>query len=414
MTIKAIAVCPGTTASVTATGTFTVGETHIISARVSSYDPALSTDGVTVTLSGNGIRRTAQVLNGSAAFDGLPDGTYTLSFAATASFAAASARVTVAGSNQQVQVTLQKAGTGSAGFPSATIPISSGAGAVSVTVSVSGGTAVLGALSDSEISTLVSDEKAPIDVVFDLSGLQGVTTVDLPTETFGKLAQALAEHGGDDTVTIRTAAGERKFDEGTILAIAAQTAGETVSLTLEKRPFVDVAVRSWYYDAVYYCYDNGYFYGTDGDHFTPKGTMTRAMFAAVLYRMAGEPPVEGENPFTDVKNGKWYTDAILWALGEKIIVGYGNGKFGTNDPVTREQMVTLFWRYNGKPTGEGADLSAFSDADRISGWARDAFAWAVGAGILSGKGNGILDPKGAATRAEVAQIVMSYETKFGS
>ena len=183
-------------------------------------------------------------------------------------------------------------------------------------------------------------------------------------------------------------------------------------MTYEKRPFVDVTDGSWYYDAVYYCYDNGYFYGTSDDQFTPGGTMTRAMFATVLYRIAGEPEVTGENPFTDVEAGKWYTDAIIWASGEKIIEGYGKGVFGTNDPVTREQMVTLFWRYTGKPAAENADLSSFSDAGQISTWAADAFRWAVSMGIINGKGNGILDPKGTATRAEVAQIVMNYGVKL--
>ena len=91
---------------------------------------------------------------------------------------------------------------------------------------------------------------------------------------------------------------------------------------------------------------------------------------------------------------------------------YGNGRFGTDDPVTREQMVTLFWRYQGRPEGS-ADLSGYSDAEKIHAWARDAFAWAVGAGVINGKGGGILDPAGTAARAEVAQIVTNYDTKLG-
>ena len=179
------------------------------------------------------------------------------------------------------------------------------------------------------------------------------------------------------------------------------------------RPFVDVPEDAWFYDAVYHCYDSGYFKGVDDTHFAPQGTMTRAMFATVLYRIAGEPAVTGENPFTDVKDGQWYTDAVVWAAENKIIEGYGKGVFGTDDPVTREQMVTIFWRYNEQPEAEDADLSGFTDADRISTWAEDAFAWAVEAGVISGKGNGVLDPKGTATRAEVSQIVTNYDTKIG-
>ena len=179
----------------------------------------------------------------------------------------------------------------------------------------------------------------------------------------------------------------------------------------QTRPFLDVSEDAWYYDAVYHCYDNGYFEGESDTKFAPDSTMTRAMFATVLYRIAGEPEVTGENPFSDVEAGKWYTDAVIWAAGEKIIEGYGNGKFGTNDPVTREQMATCFWRYQGKPAAENADLTAFSDADKISAWAKDAFDWAVSTGVIDGKGNGILDPKGKAMRTEVAKIVMNYDVK---
>ena len=91
--------------------------------------------------------------------------------------------------------------------------------------------------------------------------------------------------------------------------------------------------------------------------------------------------------------------------------GYGGGRFGTDDPVTREQMVTMLWRFMGMPAAENADLSAYGDADEISGWAKEAFSWAVGTGVISGKGNGRLDPKGTAKRSEVAQIVMNYNTK---
>ena len=109
----------------------------------------------------------------------------------------------------------------------------------------------------------------------------------------------------------------------------------------------------------------------------------------------------------------WYTNAAIWAAEEGLIEGYGNGLFGIMDPITREQMVTILWRWSGEPAAANRDLSAFKDADAISEWAKDAFAWAVDLGIISGKGNGILDPKGRATRAEVAQVVMNYDLKVG-
>ena len=186
---------------------------------------------------------------------------------------------------------------------------------------------------------------------------------------------------------------------------------EGLPLHLTVFAFDDVAETDWFYNAVYHCYGKGYFKGVSETLFAPRSTMTRAMFATVLYRIAGEPEVTGSSPFGDVPDGKWYTNPIIWASGEGIILGYGNGIFGREDPVTREQMVTLFWRYQNRPAAAEPDLSAFTDADMISGWAKEAFEWAVSVGVINGKGNGILDPKGTATRAEVAQIVMNFDTK---
>jgi len=178
-----------------------------------------------------------------------------------------------------------------------------------------------------------------------------------------------------------------------------------------ENPYTDVMETNWFYEAVKHCAGKGYFNGTGNNLYSPNGIMTRAMFATVLYRIAGEPEVMGDNPFKDVEDGGWHSDAVIWAASNGIINGYGGGIFGTNDPVTREQMVVLFWRYNGSPTVDNADLSNFTDTGKISGWAQQAMEWAVSVGVISGKGNGILDPDGTATRAEVAQIVMNYDTK---
>ena len=146
---------------------------------------------------------------------------------------------------------------------------------------------------------------------------------------------------------------------------------------------------------------------SDGWYNTLSRKTQKHVFA--LWRIAGKPAAVGGKSFNDVKAGEWYTDAVLWASGNGILDGYGDGRFGTNDPVTREQMVTLLWRFSGKPAGS-ADLSGYQDADQISDWAKEAFAWAVGIGLVQGKGDGVLDPQGKATRAEVAQIVMNYDT----
>jgi len=179
-------------------------------------------------------------------------------------------------------------------------------------------------------------------------------------------------------------------------------------------PYLDVPGKLWSSPAVRYVTERGVMNGTGGGMFTPEGRMTRAMFAAVLYRIAGEPETAGGNPFTDVSDGRWYTDAVIWAAGEGIIGGYGDGRFGADDPVTREQLVTLLWRCIGKPAAEDADLSAFADADQIGDWAADAMAWAVGAGILNGRDGGMLAPKDTAARAEVAALIQRFCEKSGA
>lgn len=234
-----------------------------------------------------------------------------------------------------------------------------------------------------------------------------VTITITPDEGYELDALIVTDASGKEVAVTKNADGTFSFKQPAGKVTIKATFKESVA---PERPFEDVKEADWFYDAVYYCFDKGYFKGTGTVTFSPKETMTRAMFATVLWRIAGEPAAEGGKSFNDVEDGKWYTDAVLWASGEGILDGYGDGTFGTNDPVTREQMVALLWRYSGKPAGT-ADLSGYKDADQISDWAREAFAWAVSVGLVQGKGDGILDPGGKATRAEVAQIVMNYDTK---
>jgi hypothetical protein len=172
------------------------------------------------------------------------------------------------------------------------------------------------------------------------------------------------------------------------------------------RPFVDVKENDWFYEAVYYCYDQGWFKGVSDTEFAPKASMTRAMVVTVLWRLAGEPGVATTAPFSDVESGKWYSQAVEWAYNMGIIQGYGDGRFGVTDSVTREQLVVMLWRMLGKPAVTG-DLSNFKDADKVSSWAKEAMSWAVGIGVINGDDTGALNPGGQATRAEVAQIMMN-------
>jgi len=176
-------------------------------------------------------------------------------------------------------------------------------------------------------------------------------------------------------------------------------------------PYTDVPSNAWYFSAVKYVTVNGFMNGTGNNRFSPSTPTTRAMFATVLHRMAGKPNASGPNVFTDVADGKWYTDAIRWANEKKLVLGYGNNKFGTNDNITREQAVTLLYRYSeliGLDISGQADLSKYSDASKISSWALVAMRWAVSAGIVSGRTPTTLVPQGQMTRVEAAQLLLNY------
>lgn len=179
-------------------------------------------------------------------------------------------------------------------------------------------------------------------------------------------------------------------------------------------PFDDISQSAWYYGAVEYVYSNDMMQGTSATTFSPEVEMSRGMIATVLYRLENTPALTGSTSFSDVGGNEWYTDAIQWAAENNIMSGYGNNRFGPMDSVTREQLAVILYNYaasKGISVEAEGDLSVFHDAENVSDWAEKAISWAVGVGLLSGKGNGILDPTGTATRAEVAQILMNYCTK---
>ena len=139
--------------------------------------------------------------------------------------------------------------------------------------------------------------------------------------------------------------------------------------------------------------------------------MNRAELVAVLYRLEGKPAMSGDMHFSDVNAGQAYSDAILWASQKGIIGGYGNGKFGSNDPATREQAIVMLYRYakyKGLDVSASGDLSGFVDADKISGWALDAMKWAVAVGIVQERPGSKTAPKDSSTRAETAMIFKRY------
>ena len=175
-------------------------------------------------------------------------------------------------------------------------------------------------------------------------------------------------------------------------------------------PFNDVSESEWFYEAVKYVYDKGMMNGVSDTSFAPYSNLTRGMIAQVLYNLEGKPAVSG-SAYTDVAADQWYNDAVNWAAQKGIVTGYGDGTFGPMDNITREQMAAILYRYaqyKGYDVSAKGDLTAFTDGNTVSDWAKDAMSWAVGTALFNGKGDGILDPTTTATRAEVAKILMTY------
>ena len=179
----------------------------------------------------------------------------------------------------------------------------------------------------------------------------------------------------------------RKLKKLAALFIAAAltlSMSTTAFAALDDTGYADVDANAWYADAVVYCRDNGLMNGTSDTAFSPDETMTRAMLATVLYRLAESPAVSGSDSFTDTVEDSWYSPAVLWAAQNGIVTGYGDGLFGTDDPVTREQIAAIMWRYAGSPAAEsGTD---FADEDSISTYAAQAVDWAQAVGIINGVG----------------------------
>lgn len=176
-------------------------------------------------------------------------------------------------------------------------------------------------------------------------------------------------------------------------------------------PFRDVALGAWYYDAVMYAADKNLMGGVGDGVFAPGEPTSRGMIVTILYRLEGSPAVPGVSGFLDVADGVWYADAVAWAVSNNIVGGYGNGSFGPNDPITREDMAVILYRYavyRGCDVTARADLSAYADISRISGYAVDAMQWANAEGLINGVTAAALEPKGSAVRAMAAAILMRF------
>ena len=180
--------------------------------------------------------------------------------------------------------------------------------------------------------------------------------------------------------------------------------------TVKELPFTDIPDGAWYEDAARFVYENGLMNGTSATTFGPNGTTTRAMIVAILYRLENEPGA-GDSGFQDVPNGQYYTGAVAWASANGIVNGYGDGTFGPNNTITREQLAAILYRYaayKGYDVTARADLSGYTDVGSVGGYAVEAMQWANAEGLVNGTSATTLTPKGSATRAQVAAILTRF------
>ncbi len=215
--------------------------------------------------------------------------------------------------------------------------------------------------------------------------------------------------GGQITISDSTVGGV-DLDDPSITVINTTVDGELVAPVLE--PFTDVSEENWFYDAVVYAYTNSLMNGTSDTLFAPNATLTRGMMVTVLWRIDGESAAAAAADFTDVAADSWYADAVAWASQEGIVTGTSETTFAPNANITREQLATMLYRYAVYKGMETAtleeNLTGFTDAGDVSGYAVQAMNWAVGAELVGGMDGSTLQPKGSATRAQTATILMRF------
>lgn len=236
-----------------------------------------------------------------------------------------------------------------------------------------------------------------------------VTLTATPDEGYAVGSITVTDRFGDAVRVTENANGTYTFTmpDGQVTVSATFVASEEPAA----EPFIDVDENDWFYDEVVYVYENNLMNGVENNRFAPNTATNRAMLATILYRLAGEPAVSGDMPFTDVAAGTWYTDAVLWAAQNGIVNGLGENTFAPMNTLTREQLVTMLYRYaeaEGYDVSAAADLSGYPDAGKVQTYAQEAMSWAVAEGIVAGMDDGTLNPAGNATRAQIATILMRF------
>ena len=244
---------------------------------------------------------------------------------------------------------------------------------------------------------------AGIDTTVKISDMGGQETlrVSIPVENAGPGTVAVKMNtDGSSEVVSGTVYGDKA------VSFTAEK-GVTYKICDNAAEFADVTADAWYRNAVDYITARGIMNGTSDTAFSPDRTTSRGMIVTMLYRMENNPEAAAKAVFSDVESGQYYADAVAWASEKGIVTGYGDGTFRADDPITREQLTAILYRYADSPKTEGT-LDLFTDRESVSGYAADAMVWAVKNSIMNGKGDGILDPKGNASRAHAAQILMNF------
>ena len=268
-----------------------------------------------------------------------------------------------------------------------------------------------------DVINTVTGEYGAVQVSLDHDGAFGFAltlTAPLGRENAGYWANLYHYDEGEEALTFETSA--RIAADGS--AALRMTHASQYAIVIDEKshalPFEDVGTDAWYSDAVAYVYRNGLMSGTSGSTFSPDAAITRAQLVTILWRMAGSPQVNGLMDFDDVSQDAYYTEAVRWAASEGIAGGYGNGLFGSDDPITREQMAAILYRFAQHmgydvSIGEDTNILSYTDAPDVSGYAVAALQWACGAGIIRGTGDGsTLTPQGGATRAQAAVILTRF------
>lgn len=270
-----------------------------------------------------------------------------------------------------------------------------------------------------EVIQAVADEAETVQVTVEYEGDVGFAftlTTSLGRENVGSWANLYRYDGEQDSLSFEAAS--RIHEDGTV-DLSFSGAAQFV-IVIDDRShqeeeigtlFQDVPADTWYAEAVAYVYQNDLMSGTASGAFSPNITLSRAMLAQILYAMEGRPPVSASAGFADVASGDWFADAVNWAASHGIVAGVSENTFSPDDPLTREQMALILYRYTqyiGSDTSQTIILTSYADNASISSWASEALCWAVANGLISGVGNDMLSPQGSATRAQAALILMNF------